>query len=138
MVSIKASRQVSAKIDSVWEIVSDVDNEPRYWHGTKTVSNISRHDNVIEREVTIAFKDSRCRQTVVLSPKSSVEITITEGPMKGKKIIALSSVAGDKTMIEVTWDIKLGGFMAMFTGVVKKHIAQGTEEALERIAKALE
>jgi ribosome-associated toxin RatA of RatAB toxin-antitoxin module len=138
MVAINASREVSAPVDKVWDIVSDVDNEPKYWHGTKTVKNISRNGNTIEREVTISFKDSRCLQTVVLDPKKSIEITITEGPMKGTKVVTLNPLGDDKTRIDVVWDIKLAGFLGMFTGMVKKHIAEGTEEALDRIAKAVE
>jgi ribosome-associated toxin RatA of RatAB toxin-antitoxin module len=137
MVTINASREMSAPLDRVWDIAADVDNEPKYWHGTKTVTNLSRSGNTIEREVTIAFKDSRCRQTVVLDPKKSIEIKITEGPLRGTKVVTLNS-AGDKTRIDVVWDIKLAGFLGMFTGMVKKHIAEGTEEALERIAKAVE
>lgn len=137
MATINASREVSAPLDRVWDVVADVDNEPRYWHGTKTVQNISRNGNTIEREVTIAFKDSKCRQTVVLSPKKSVEIAITEGPLKGTKVVTLSP-SGGRTRIDVVWEIKLAGFLGMFTGMVKKHIAEGTEEALERIAKAVE
>lgn len=137
MATINASREVSAPLDKVWDIVADVDHEPEYWHGTKTVKNISKTGNTIEREVTIAFKDSKCIQTVVLNPKKSVHITITQGPMKGTKIISLSPL-GDKTKIKVVWDIKLAGFLGVFTGMVKKHIAEGTEEALERIAKAVE
>lgn len=137
MATINASRKVSAPLDRVWDVVADVDNEPRYWHGTKTVKNISKSGNTIEREVTIAFKDSKCRQTVILRPKKSVEITITEGPLKGTKVVTLNP-SGDKTRIEVVWDIKLIGLLGMFTGIVKKHIAEGTEEALERIAKAVE
>ncbi len=137
MATINASREVSATLDRVWDVVADVDNEPRYWHGTKTVKNISKSGNTIEREVTIAFKDSKCRQTVVLNPKKSVEIAITEGPLKGTKVVTLSP-SGDRTRIDVVWEIKLAGFLGMFTGMVKKHIAEGTEEALERIAKAVE
>jgi carbon monoxide dehydrogenase subunit G len=137
MAIINASREVSAALDRVWDVVADVDNEPRYWLGTKTVKNISKSGNTIEREVTIAFKDSKCRQTVVLDPKKSVEIAITEGPLKGTKVVTLSP-SGDRTRIDVVWDIKLAGFLGMFTGMVKKHIAEGTEEALERIAKAVE
>ncbi|HUG97303.1 MAG TPA: SRPBCC family protein [Nitrososphaera sp.] len=137
MATINASREVSATLDRVWDVVADVDNEPRYWHGTKTVKNISKSGNTIEREVTIAFKDSKCRQTVVLNPKKSVEIAITEGPLKGTKVVTLSP-SRDRTRIDVVWEIKLAGFLGMFTGMVKKHIAEGTEEALERIAKAVE
>jgi carbon monoxide dehydrogenase subunit G len=137
MVAITASRHVTAPVSRVWSIISDVDNEPRYWHGTKTVRNLSRSGNTIEREVTIAFKDSQCRQTVVLDPERSVGITITEGPLKGTKVVTLHP-EGEKTRIDVAWDIKLAGFLGMFTGIVKKHIAEGTEEALDRIAKAVE
>jgi len=128
---------MSASLDRVWDIVADVDNEPQYWHGTKTVNNISKAGNTIEREVTIAFKDSKCRQTVVLNPKRSVEIAITDGPLKGSRVVTLSS-SGNKTRVDVVWEIKLAGFLGMFTGMVKRHIAEGTEEALERIAKAVE
>ena len=137
MVTINASQEVSAPLDRVWDVVADMDNEPQYWHGTKAVKNISRNGNVIEREVTIAFKDSKCRQTVVLNPKKSIEITITDGPMKGIKVVTLKP-SGDRTRIDVVWEIKLAGFLGMFSGMVKKHIAEGTEEALARIAKAVE
>jgi ribosome-associated toxin RatA of RatAB toxin-antitoxin module len=137
MATINASREISAPLNKVWDIVADVDNEPEYWHGTKTVKNISRSGNTIEREVTIAFRDSKCRQTVVLNPKKSVEVAITDGPLKGNKVITLIP-SGDRTKIDVVWDIKIAGFLGMFTGMVKKHIAEGTEEALERIAKAAE
>jgi carbon monoxide dehydrogenase subunit G len=137
MVTINASHEVSAPLDRVWHVVADIDNEPQYWHGTKAVKNISRNGNVIEREVTIAFKDSKCRQTVVLNPKKSIEITIRDGPMKGTKVVTLNP-SGDRTRIDVMWQIKLAGFLGMFSGMVKKHIAEGTEEALARIGKAVE
>jgi carbon monoxide dehydrogenase subunit G len=137
MVTLNASQEVSAPLDRVWDVVADMDNEPKYWHGTKAVKNISRNGNVIEREVTIAFRDSKCRQTVVLNPKKSIQITITDGPMKGTKVITLKP-SGDRTRIDVVWEIKLAGFLGMFSGMVKKHIAEGTEEALARIAKAVE
>ena len=138
MITINASREISAPIDRIWNIVADVDNEPKYWRGTKTVKNISKTDNKIEREVTIAFKDSKCRQTVLLNPKKSVEIMITEGPIKGTKTVLLHPLNNHKTRIDVVWNIKLSGLLDVFTGMVKRHIAKGTDEALVRIAKAVE
>jgi carbon monoxide dehydrogenase subunit G len=133
MITISASREMSAPLDRIWNVVADVDNEPKYWRGTKTVKNISKAGNKIEREVTIAFKDS-----VVLNPKKSVEIMITEGPIKGTKTVVLNPSDNHKTRIDVVWNIKLTGFLGMFTGMVKRHIAKGTDEALARIAKAVE
>ncbi len=50
---IKVSREISAPVDQVWNIVSDVDNETQYWPTTKNIKNINKTDNIIEREVTI-------------------------------------------------------------------------------------
>jgi ribosome-associated toxin RatA of RatAB toxin-antitoxin module len=138
MITVNASREMSAPVDRIWHIVADVDNEPKYWRGTKTVKNISKAENKIEREVTIAFKDSKCRQTVLLTPKKSVEIMITQGPIRGTKTVLLDPLDNHKTRIDVVWNVKLTGFLGLFTGVVKRHIAEGTEEALVRIAKAVE
>jgi ribosome-associated toxin RatA of RatAB toxin-antitoxin module len=138
MITVNASREMSAPVDRIWNIVADVDNEPKYWRGTKTVKNISKAENKIEREVTIAFKDSKCRQTVLLTPKKSVEIMITQGPIRGTKTVLLDPLDNHKTRIDVVWSVKLTGFLGLFTGVVKRHIAEGTDEALVRIAKAVE
>ncbi len=138
MITINASREMSAPLDPIWNIIADVDNEPEYWRGTKTVKNIRKAGNKIEREVTIAFKDSKCHQTVVLNPKKSVEIMITEGVIKGTKTVVLNPSNNHKTRIDVVWNIKLAGFLGVFAGMVKRHIAKGTDEALDRIAKAVE
>lgn len=137
MATVNVSREMAAPLDRVWAVISDVDNEARYWHGTKSVKNISKEGNIIRREVIIAFKDSKTMQTVTLNPQTSIETKITEGPITGIRLVKLSE-SGDKTKVDVTWDFKLGGFLGMFSGMVKKHINEGTEQALERIAKAVE
>jgi carbon monoxide dehydrogenase subunit G len=136
MVEIKTSREMAAPLERVWKIVSDVDNEPTYWHGTKSVKNLSRDGNVIDREVIISFKDSKCRQTVILEERKSVQIKIVDGPLTGTKTISLVPQGNDRTRVDVDWNIKFAGFLGMFGGMVKKHIAEGTEEALTRIEKA--
>jgi hypothetical protein len=138
MITIKASLEVSASVDRTWDIVGDVDNEPQYWHGTKTVKNISKSGNKIEREVIIAFKNSKCRQTVVLNPKKSIDIMTIEGPIKGTKTVTISPSDNLRTRIDVVWNIKLPGLLGMFKFMIKKHITEGTEEALVRIAEAVE
>lgn len=132
MVRIEVSKEINAPTEKVWKITSDIDNEPKYWHGTKSVKNLKVDGNTITREVVMAFKDSKCMETVVLNPMKSIEINITDGLMKGTKTIALNDMNG-KTKVDVVWDIKLSGMMSMFTGMVKGHIQQGSEDALERV-----
>ena len=137
MARIEVSKEINVPTEKVWKITSDIDNEPKYWHGTKSVKNLKVDGNTIIREVVIAFKDSKCMETVVLNPMKSIEINITDGPMKGTKTITLNDMNG-KTKVDVVWDIKLSGMMSMFTGMVKGHIQQGTEDALERIRADVE
>lgn len=137
MVRIEVSKEIDAPLEKVWGIASDVDNEPKYWYGTKSVKNLNVEGNTITREVIIAFKDSKCMETVVLNPMKSIEVNITQGPMKGSKLIKLSN-DGNKTKVDVIWDIKLSGMMSMFTGMVKGHIERGTKDALERIREEAE
>lgn len=137
MTIIEASVTINAPADKVWDLVSDIDNEPKFWKGTKSIRNISKEGNVVNREVTIAFKDSKCMQTVTLYPKERIVGQFTEGIINGTKTISLTPDQ-NQTKLEAVWDIKLSGMMGMFTGVVKKHIKSGTEQALEAIKQEVE
>jgi hypothetical protein len=36
----------------------DIDREPEYWHVTKSVMNIRKGGNIVERETVIVFRNS--------------------------------------------------------------------------------
>ena len=137
MAEIKASVMINSTIDTIWEIISDIDNEPRFWKGTKSVRNISNEGNTTTREITIAFKDKKCMQNVTLFPKERVEALFTDGIIKGQKIISLEQT-DNGCKLEAVWDVKLSGMMSMFTGMIKKHIQSGTEQALQSIKEEVE
>ena len=134
---IKASVMINSTVDRIWEIISDIDNEPRFWKGTKSVRNISNEGNTTTREITIAFKDKKCMQNVTLFPKERVEALFTDGIIKGQKIISLEQT-DNGCELEAVWDVKLSGMMSMFTGMIKKHIQSGTEQALQSIKEEVE
>lgn len=134
MVQIQSSIDINAPLEKVWNIISDLDAEPKFWKGTKEIRNISKQDNVITREVTIAFKDSKCMQIVTLFPKEKIQAEFTKGIINGTKTIILTSKDG-AIHLEAVWDMKLSGMMGMFTGMVKKHIQSGTEQALQEQSK---
>jgi len=137
VVQIQASTEINAPLEKVWDIVSDLDSEPKFWKGTKEIRNISKEGNVINREVTIAFKDSKCLQTVTIYPKEKIHVQFTKGIINGTKIISVSP-QGDKVSLDAIWDIKLTGMMGMFTGMIKKHIQSGTEQSLQSIKEEAE
>lgn len=135
MVLIHAYRIVAASIDRVWDVISDIDRDPDFWRGTRHIKNISKTENTVEREVVIAFRNSVCQEIVTIDPKKSINIEIIEGPIKGKKTIALSAIENNFTRIDVEWDITINGLFVIFTRIIKRHILNGTQEALERISR---
>lgn len=137
MTQIKVSTEINSSVDKVWEIISDLDNEPKFWKGTKEIHNISKEGNRVRREVIIAFRDSKCLQEVLLIPKERIEANFTEGIIKGKKIISLKPLK-ERVLLEAIWDMKLSGMMGMFTSMIKKHVQSGTELALQAIKNEAE
>ncbi len=137
MALIEISTEINAPSDKVWDIISDLDNETKYWKGTKQVRNISKEGNKISREITLVFRDSKCMQEITLSPKEKIEAVFTNGLLKGTKTIILKPKEKGVSL-EAVWDIKLSGMMGMFTGMVKKHIRNGTEQALQSIKEEAE
>lgn len=137
MSTIDVEIEIDATTEKVWEIVSDMDSEPKFWKGTKQVRNISKIGNQINREITIAFRDQKCLQQVTLEPKKKIIAKFTKGIINGEKIITLNS-SKEKTILKVKWDIKMTGMMGMFTGIIKKHIKSGTEQAIQSIKEEIE
>jgi len=138
MVNFHTAKKINAPVSEVWKILSDIDREPEFWHGTKSIKNITKSDKVVEREVVISFKSSICKETVTIDPMKSITTEITDGPLKGKKVVVINPDGDQESIVDVEWDIRLSGFMGIFSKMVKKHILEGTNDALERISKAVE
>ena len=137
MAIIEVEIEINATVNKVWDIISDIDNEPKFWKGTKQVKNLSKNGNTVSREIIIAFRDQKCLQEVTLYPKEKIEAKFTKGVLDGGKIISLIP-KDEKTILRTIWDIKLTGMMNMFTGMIKKHIKSGTEQAMKSIKEEIE
>ena len=137
MATIEVEIEINSTVDKVWEVVSDIDNEPKFWKGTKEVKNISKEGNTINREITIAFRDQKCLQQVEIHPKEKIIARFTKGIIVGEKIISITA-KDEKTILSTYWDIKLTGMMGMFTSMIKKHIKSGTEQAMQSIKEEIE
>ena len=137
MAIIDASISINASVDKVWDIISDLDNEPKFWKGTKNTRTISRDGNIITREIIIAFRDSKCMQKITMQPKEKIHAEFTEGIIRGSKTLSIKPKDGG-SLLEANWDVKMSGLAGMFTGMIKKHIRSGTEQAIESIKKQAE
>jgi carbon monoxide dehydrogenase subunit G len=137
-INIDASRVVAAPLDKVWDIVADVDNDPKYYSGLNDIKNISKEGNKIEREAKVGFLGHKARQTIILNPKKSVEVKMTRGPIQGARITTLSPVSEGKTRINVSWSFTPSGIPVFVHEMIKSEISKGTNEALEKIANQLD
>ena len=145
---IKASREISAPIDQVWNVVSDIDNETKYWSTFKTIKNINMTainmtSNTTEREVTLQtgpLGETITHQFVTVNPEQFVvETNITEGPVTGTRVLTLSPSSNiNATMIDVFWKVDLSGIPIFGRGFAKDGITRTTEEALGNIAAEVE
>ena len=138
MAEIKASVKINSTQEKIWDVISDIDNEPKFWKGTKEVRNISKDGNQISREITIAFRDQKCMQEVTIVPKETIKAVFTKGVIVGEKTLTLRDAVDDSCELEAIWDVKLSGKMGLFTGIIKKHINSGTKQALQAIKEEVE
>src|SRR5919109_1259008 len=153
---IKASREISAPIDQVWNVVSDIDNDTKYWSTFKAIKNINTTAinmtaNTTEREVTIAtgpFGETITHQFVTVNPEQFVvQTNITEGPVTGIRTLTLSpsssssssnNINANATKIDVFWNVDMSGIPIFGRGFAKDGIMRTTEEALSNIAAEVE
>jgi uncharacterized protein YndB with AHSA1/START domain len=146
---IRASREISAPIDQVWNFVSAIDNETKYWSTFKAIKNINMTAinmtaNTTEREVTLVVGpqgETVTHQFVTVNPEQFVvETNITEGPVTGTRVLTLSpsTSSTNATKIDVLWNVDLSGIPIFGRGFAKDGIMRTTEEALSNIAADVE
>ena len=136
MEEIKSSIQINASIDKVWNIVSDLDREPKFWHNISKVRNLSTEGNVVKREITMG-KGDRCLQTLTLYPKEKVLAEFTKGIINGTKTITLGST-GSGTSLEIAWNIKFTGGAGFLKGMLVKSFQQQTDDVVQLIKQESE
>jgi uncharacterized protein YndB with AHSA1/START domain len=145
---IRASREISAPIDQVWNVVSNVDNETKYWSTFKAIKNINKTAinmtaNTTEREVTLVVGpqgETITHQFVTAnSEQFVVQTNITEGPVTGTRLLTLNPSSNtNATKIDVLWNVDLSGIPIFGRGFAKDGIMRTTEEALSNIAAEVE
>ena len=125
--------EINASRDKVWEIISDLDNEPEYWWGTKEVRNISKEGNVIKREIKQNFRNHAISQKVFVRPPREIEIRYLKGLTEGVKFLRLEPVSDQTQILTAYWDIHFAGIYVLATPFISRHIHKGTRDALQRI-----
>ena len=133
MARIEKTVTIAADAAKVWSLAAALDREPEIWKGTKAVRTLSTNGNVVEREVTLAFRERKERERVTLEPPRRVVHELLRGPMKGTKTVSVIPKGDGRTELTAVYEVRLTGLLRLGTGPFTKHAAEGTQHALERI-----
>ena len=138
MATIAEVREVDASADEIWDIISNVDRDSEYWSGLTSIHNTRKEGNLIEREVVVGFMGRKGTQRIKLFPKESIQLTMIDGPLRGSRVIKLVPLGAKTTRIVVSWDVQYSAIPDFAQGFVRSRLEEGTREALDKIAKAVE
>ncbi|MGI0010258.1 MAG: type II toxin-antitoxin system RatA family toxin [Nitrosopumilaceae archaeon] len=136
MTEIKASIQINSPVDKVWNIISDLDRESKFWNNITKVRTISTENNVVKREITIGKVD-RCLQTVTLYPQQKIHAEFTKGIIGGTKTTTLTS-RDNGTFLEIIWNVKFKGMAGFMSGKLNSDFQDHTEQAALAIKQEAE
>lgn len=136
MVEIKVKIQIDAPSEKVWEVVSRVDDDPKFWTITKSIRNISKGEKEIVREVILGKVD-KCHQKIVLLPKEAIHILWTKGVITGTKDIVLTPF-GNRTLLEVQMNYTISGLARVFPDRIAEELQMEAEMAVDLIKEKAE
>ena len=73
-------------------------------------------------------------QSILMDPKKSLTLTMTQGPLIGTRKIILNSLDANRTQVDITWEFDLESIPKFAESFVKDRITQVTEDALQQMA----
>ena len=133
---IHSSRKVSASIDKVWNTITNLNNDPT-WNQVNSMKVIKKTSNAIEAYTTVGPQNAGAHEIITLHPKQSMVTNITQGPITGSRVVMLSSLAGNKTNIDILWNVDMSGIPFFAKGFAKDGFTKATEQALDRLTQAV-
>lgn len=136
MAEIDITLKINATIEKVWNIISDLDNDPSYWEEIDRIKNITRDRNVVLREVHMS-NGSKCLQKIMLFPKEGIHVRWIRSTITGVKDIMLADNGGT-TIIRVQMSYKIAGAVRIGAIGILDELRSEIENALNLIKKDAE
>jgi hypothetical protein len=139
LIAIRKTRDIVSSIDRVWAIISNTDEDQKYWTNIRDIKVLSRDGDTIEREANVgprAFSQTTL-QTLVLDTKRSIKLTLKGESIIGGRMIALVP-SENGTRVDVVWEFELKDVPGFVQSIVKNQISKATDDALSKIAAEAE
>jgi hypothetical protein len=131
-VKIVVSKTCNADVNTIMKIISDWKDLPRYWYGMRRINR--ENDDILI--VKFAFPGNAMMKFLV--DGSTTEEVYTGGPFRGYKRLTVSEDVEGSAKITAIWVIDLFAPLRLARKRMIRHLTEGTEHALERIALAAE
>jgi hypothetical protein len=135
MIEINVRLRINASREKVWDIISKVNDDQRYWRGISAIRNLTKNRNVITREVSFV-NNSKCHQKITLFPKEGIHVRWTSGPIVGIKDILLTG--NNVTILEVQIRYRLSGVVRIVPKSILNELRFEAELASQLIKKEAE
>ena len=136
MFQIDVRLQINAPQQMVWDVISKIDDDPRYWWRINSVKKISEDRIFVKREITLV-NGAKCYQIVTLFPREGIHIKWTRGPIVGIKDVLLTC-NGNVTILEVKMNYTLSGAVKLVPKDVVEELRFEAEQALNLIKEEAE
>jgi hypothetical protein len=133
---IHSNRQVSGPVDKVWNTITSLSSDPT-WNQVDSMKVIKKTGNTIEAATTVGPQNANAHEIITFHPKQSVITNVTQGPITGSRIVTLSPLSGNKTNIDILWNIDMSGIPFFAKGFAKDGFTKATEHALDRLTQAV-
>jgi len=117
--------------DSIWKIISNNAAVPEYWHGTRWMKHIEGNRYMIR----FAFPAKGRLECLYNDSSMTTKETYIKGPFKGEKITSVVPGNG-KNILRVEWNIRYSFPYFLFASMMRKHMSEGTRNAMDRIIEA--
>ena len=132
---IHLSREVSAPLGKVWNTITNLGDD-NAWNQVDSMKVTKKTGNIIEADTTVGPQNANAHEIITLHPKQSVVTNVTQGPITGSRVVTLSPLPGNKTNIDVLWNIDMSGMPFFAKGFAKDGFTKATEQALNRLTQA--
>jgi hypothetical protein len=134
---IHASREVSASVDWVWNIISNLGNDTT-WNQANTMKIIKKTGKEIQADTTVGPFNAKSHEITILHPTKQKMVTnITEGPITGSRVVTLSPLSENKTKIDASWSVDMSDVPFFGRSFAKDGFTKATGAALNKIAQAV-
>lgn len=108
--------------------VSNVEDIPKYWHGTRSLEITERNEDGVRARMRFAFGGSGDAEIKADASRRALTVSYVSGPFRGVQEVVVT-----RDEVAATWDVKFTGAFRLLSGWNESHFRSGTKHALERL-----